>query len=94
MFEMPGCGHCMRAKRAISDYKGPLKFKVKSFKKAPQHVKGFPHFVASNGKEVSGFGGSLDKIAKDLGIVEGYCCQSKEYNRKAAIGNPASIGVM
>jgi arsenate reductase-like glutaredoxin family protein len=71
-YEMPSCPHCVKAKADIASYNGPITFIIKNASEAPAGVRGFPHFVASNGKEVSGYGGSLSNLFSELGLQENY----------------------
>jgi glutaredoxin len=90
MYEMPSCGHCQKARNAISAYNGPVKFEIKDFSTAPNGVRGFPHFVASNGKSSSGFGGSIDSLIKEMGVQENFHPSSNKVpvrdNRSIFIG--------
>jgi hypothetical protein len=82
MYEMPTCPHCMKARSSIARYNGPVKFTIKNYIEAPPGVRGFPHFVGSNGKQVSGFSGSVESLNQELGLKENFISSVGNNNSK------------
>lgn len=72
MYEMKTCPHCVRARAEIAKYRGPVSFVIKNHTEAPSGSRGFPFFVAENGKSVAGYG-DMNSLLQSLGIKENFC---------------------
>ena len=62
-----GCGFCVKAKQMLKDLIASGKIMMKDAKEAPKGVRGFPHFVGTNGKTHTGLPPSAEALMQKLG---------------------------
>ena len=66
-----GCGFCVKAKQMLKDQIASGKIMMKDAKEAPKGVRGFPHFVGTNGKTHTGLPPSAAALMDKLGAGKG-----------------------
>jgi glutaredoxin len=72
-YEMPGCGHCMNAKKTLASSIANGKVKIMPHTAAGEKAQGFPAFESvKTGKMSLGAPSSYEELSQKLGIMENY----------------------